>query len=156
MVQACGNIFNEYFCSTPRKDYDDPKFNEYVNAFDDIFYEVNNGRAMDFLPWLKPFMSKELNNLKDSAEQVRSFVEEDIIKPKRESKQINRPTSVDFLDGLMDYIDEEEFEVRYFLTYVSLTHRHHLIWLFIIYWYLIGIEFDLIKCLKICFRKVNQ
>ena len=44
---------------------------------------------------------------------------EDIIKPKRESKQINRPTSVDFLDGLMDYIDEEEFEVRYFLTCLS-------------------------------------
>ena len=61
---------------------------------------------MDFLPWLKPFMSKELKEMKGKSEEVRSFVEASIIEPKRHSKERNRRSSADFLDGLMDYIDE--------------------------------------------------
>jgi len=109
IAKACGNIFNEYFCSTPRKSYEDPSFCNYISAFDDIFYEVNNGRAMDFLPWLKPFMSKELNTLAGNAEQVRKFVEEEVIEPKRSRGSVaRRRSSADFLDGLMDFIDEIE------------------------------------------------
>ena len=106
--QASGNIFNKYFCSTPTKAYDDPAFCNYINSFDKIFYEVNNGRAMDFLPWLKPFMSRELKGLAKNAAAVRHFVEEEIIKPKREEFVTRRRSSADFLDGLMDYIDQNE------------------------------------------------
>ena len=51
-------------------------------------------------------MSKELREMKGKSEEVRSFVEASIIEPKRHSKERNRRSSADFLDGLMDYIDE--------------------------------------------------
>ena len=44
--------------------------------------------------------------MKGKSEEVRSFVEASIIEPKRHSKERNRRSSADFLDGLMDYIDE--------------------------------------------------
>ena len=112
-LQVCANIFNKYFCNTERKDYADPKFCNYVDAFDEIFFEVNNGRAMDFLPWLAPFMQSELAKVKGWANRVRGFVDNEIIEPKRESRANDqRRTSADagpqdFLDGLMDYIDGE-------------------------------------------------
>merc|ERR1712130_1041263 len=49
---ACANIFNAYFCSVARRNYDDPILNEYCTDFDKLFWEVNNGRAMDVLACL--------------------------------------------------------------------------------------------------------
>ena len=34
LAKACSNIFNSYFCSSARKDYDDPSHNKYCDEFD--------------------------------------------------------------------------------------------------------------------------
>ena len=111
ILKACGNIFNDYFCSLPRSDYDDETFDNYVKNFDEIFWEVNNGRACDFLPWLMPFMMMPLRKMEKSTAAVRSFVEDVIIEPKRQYRTENNaePTGnkEDFLDSLMTYIDED-------------------------------------------------
>lgn len=112
VLKACGNIFNEYFCSVARKDYDDEGFTNYVDNFDKVFYEVNNGRAMDFLPWLTPFMRPMLNRMKGWSQNVRNFVEEEIIQPKRKTRIAKRRSSADFLDQLMDYIDPPTEEAK--------------------------------------------
>ena len=33
---ACANIFNAYFCTIPRRDYEDPVLVHYCNDFDDV------------------------------------------------------------------------------------------------------------------------
>ena len=33
---ACANIFNAYFCSVARRNYDDPILNEYCSDFDKV------------------------------------------------------------------------------------------------------------------------
>ena len=53
--KACANIFNRFFCSVQRCSYEDKNFGNYCKNLDDIFWEVNNGRAVDFLPWLMPY-----------------------------------------------------------------------------------------------------
>ena len=113
IMKACGNIFNEYFCSLPRSDYNDKTFSDYVHNFDEIFWEVNNGRACDFLPWLMPFMMGPLKKMDKYTSHVRNFVEEEVIEPKRQHR-VERRSSIDgtknngdFLDSLMSYIDED-------------------------------------------------
>ena len=116
IMKACGNIFNAYFCSLPRTDYSDQTFSEYIHNFDKIFWEVNNGRACDFLPWLMPLMVVPLKMMEKHTSNVRNFVENQIIEPKRQNK-VERRTSLDgtnnhgdFLDSLMKYIDEDRDE----------------------------------------------
>ena len=115
IMKACGNIFNEYFCSRPRSEYDDQTFTEYVQNFDKIFWEVNNGRACDFLPWLMPFLKLDgsLKKMEEYTSGVRAFVEEEIIEPKKQQteeikiQKDGTKTNGDFLDSLMTYINED-------------------------------------------------
>jgi len=54
LIQAtCANMFASYMCSTSF-DYDDAGFKEIVQNFDEIFWDINQGYAVDFLPWLLP------------------------------------------------------------------------------------------------------
>jgi cytochrome P450 family 307 subfamily A len=54
LIQAtCANMFANYMCSTSF-DYDDAQFKELVQNFDEIFWDINQGYAVDFLPWLLP------------------------------------------------------------------------------------------------------
>ena len=112
IMKACGNIFNDYFCSRPRSDYKDEAFNDYIHNFDKIFWEVNNGRACDFLPWLMPMMKAPLREMEKSTAAVRSFVEDMVIEPKRQQRAERieaepAKNNEDFLDSLMRYIDED-------------------------------------------------
>ena len=58
VAKACANIFNRFFCSVERCSYEDKEFEGYCQNFDEVFWEVNNGRAVDFLPWLMPFFQQ--------------------------------------------------------------------------------------------------
>ena len=116
IMKACGNIFNEYFCSRPRSDYNDKVFCKYVEDFDKVFWEVNNGRACDFLPWLMPVLKLDgsLKMMEDLTSGVRSFVENEIIEPKKHQRSERRMSldsmkkDGDFLDSLMKYIEDSE------------------------------------------------
>ena len=107
IMKSCANIFNRYFCSVERCEYDDEEFTHYCQSFDKVFWEVNNGRAVDFLPWLMPFFqySEAVHVMKSSSEDVRSYVKENIIASKRQRRNSGVEKTVDFLDTIMDYID---------------------------------------------------
>ena len=115
IIKACANIFNEYFCGRSRSEYKDEAFTNYVMNFDKIFWEVNNGRACDFLPWLMPFLKIDgsLKKMEEYTSGVRAFVEDEIIEPKKQHREERRASvdgtknSGDFLDSLMTYINED-------------------------------------------------
>ncbi len=108
--KACANIFSRYFCSVPRCDYDDKDFSDYTHNMDQVFWEINNGRAVDFLPWLMPYFqhSSAMATMKESSQKVRSYVKGNIIATKRKARASNEGSEkkdADFLDSIMDYID---------------------------------------------------
>lgn len=78
LMQTCFQFFSEYMCST-RFDYDDESFLRTVRRFDEIFWEINQGYAVDFLPWLSPFYKKHMRNLAIWSEEIRVFIMERII-----------------------------------------------------------------------------
>jgi len=57
LLKTCANIFLSHFCSQ-KFSWDDPNFVKMVENFDEVFYEVNQGYAADFLPFLMPFYQK--------------------------------------------------------------------------------------------------
>ena len=108
VVKACANIFNRYFCSSKRNDYNDEDFTSYCHNFDKVFWEVNNSRAVDMLPWLMPFYKNfhpAIATMKEASFNVRNYVKEKIIAPKRQRRDSLGEKSADFLDTIMDYID---------------------------------------------------
>ncbi|GLH13448.1 Cytochrome P450 307a1 [Gryllus bimaculatus] len=84
LQMACANIFTGYMCSTTF-DYDDPAFQHMVNNFDEIFWEINQGYAVDFLPWLRPAYSSHLRKIQRWASEIRTFIMAHIIGPRREA-----------------------------------------------------------------------
>lgn len=106
IMKSCANIFNQYFCSTTRCDYEDEDFKKYCKSFDQVFWEVNNGRAVDFMPWLMPFfqLSEANATMKSASQNVRSYVKDNIIAPKRRKPRRDSQRG-DFLDDIMVYID---------------------------------------------------
>jgi len=112
LLKSCANIFSNYFCHKERSDYKDTHLSEYVQNFDEIFWEVNNGRAMDFMPWLFSFMGNTLNNITKTSHKIRSYVIENIAKGKKmeRSDRLAQGTyqQEDLLDSLMDNIGDDE------------------------------------------------
>ncbi|KAL7739545.1 hypothetical protein ACLKA6_008671 [Drosophila palustris] len=49
ILKTCANMFSQYMCSM-RFDYEDTEFHQVVQYFDEIFYEINQGYPLDFLP----------------------------------------------------------------------------------------------------------
>ena len=78
LMQTCSNMFSQYMCTT-RFDYDDTSFLKVVKCFDEIFWEINQGYAVDFLPWLSPFYTKHMHKLSSWSEEIRVFIMERII-----------------------------------------------------------------------------
>jgi cytochrome P450 family 307 subfamily A len=109
VTMACANIFNQYFCTSQRLSYDNSEFDVYCKSFDEVFWEVNNGRAVDFLPWLMVFFqfSTPIDTMKKASAKVRHFVESEIIAPKRNADKTTNTRTKDFLDSLMTYIDSK-------------------------------------------------
>jgi len=104
---ACANIFNAYFCSVARRNYDDPILNEYCTDFDKLFWEVNNGRAMDVLPWLAPVMSSALAEVQRQTNSIRSYVLKEIVGPRQKSRAAEKEDREDMLGAWLDRVEED-------------------------------------------------
>ena len=72
--QAAGNVFNRYFCDSPRYDYDDQTFCNYVSDWEHVFWEVNTGRLCDFIPSTMFLSSVPIEKAKRHAQSIRKFV----------------------------------------------------------------------------------
>uniref|UniRef100_A0A182KHH4 Cytochrome P450 n=1 Tax=Anopheles christyi TaxID=43041 RepID=A0A182KHH4_9DIPT len=99
IMQACANMFSEYMCSV-RFDYNDRGFMAVVRNFDEIFWEINQGYAVDFLPWLAPFYHKHMSKLSRWSAEIRDFILERIVN-EREQTLGDDDTERDFADALL-------------------------------------------------------
>lgn len=73
LLKICANMFLSFMCST-KFDYNDVNFQQLVEVFDKIFWDINQGYAIDFLPWLLPLYANHMKELSAWSEFIRSFM----------------------------------------------------------------------------------
>lgn len=105
IMQACANMFTEYMCSV-RFHYHDQGFQQMVRNFDEIFWEINQGYAVDFMPWLAPFYHKHMNKLTRWSADIREFILERIIDEREQNYGGDEPER-DFTDALLKSLRED-------------------------------------------------
>nr|UYL69087.1 cytochrome P450 307a1 [Colaphellus bowringi] len=105
VLKACANMFTQYMCSTSFS-YNDSDFNKTVRYFDEIFWEINQGYAVDFLPWLLPFYQGHMKKLSHWAAEIRQFILNRIIEHHRETLDYNSAPR-DFTDALLMHLEED-------------------------------------------------
>ncbi|XP_051174298.1 cytochrome P450 307a1-like isoform X2 [Leptopilina boulardi] len=102
ILHTCANIFMTYFCSKsfPIKH---KEFNEMVYNFDKVFFEVNQGYAADFMPFLMPLHHKNMSRMANWSHCIREFVEECVI----EDRFKNWSSTIeenDYVDCLINHV----------------------------------------------------
>ncbi|XP_046385247.1 cytochrome P450 307a1-like [Ischnura elegans] len=108
LLAACANVFTRYMC-TRRFDYEDAEFRDIVRRFDLIFWDINQGYAVDFLPWLAPLYQSHLRRLSGHASHIRQFILKHIVEPRRGDKQ-PPPPSYDFTEALLSHLEQSPDE----------------------------------------------
>ncbi|KAJ6638258.1 Cytochrome P450 [Pseudolycoriella hygida] len=114
--QACANMFSQYMCST-RFNYEDKDFQKITKCFDDIFWEINQGYAVDFLPWLAPFYSNHMNKIVSWSSEIRNFILERIICERELHLNADEPER-DFTDALLKSLLEDPDVTRDTIIYM--------------------------------------
>ncbi|XP_060841728.1 cytochrome P450 307a1-like [Rhopalosiphum padi] len=104
LLMACANMFIRFMCST-QFDYSDPKFQTMVRTFDEIFWDINQGYAVDFLPWLKPFYASHMRKLTAWSTHIRRYIMDTVVS-KRSSYVKSMAAAID--GGGYDDDDEQE------------------------------------------------
>lgn len=112
VLTALGNMFTQYMCST-RFGYDDENFTTVIRIFDEIFWDINQGYAVDFLPWLGPFYSGHMRRINGWASDVRSFILKRIIEHRRETLDMENGVPRDFTDALLLHLESEESDLSW-------------------------------------------
>jgi cytochrome P450 family 307 subfamily A len=105
MQKICLNVFTQYF-TTRSFDNSDPKFQQLLKNFDKIFWEVNQGYAADFLPFLLPLHHRNMMRMKKWSTEIRSFIEENIISNRFESWNVGDEPN-DYIDSLIDHVKQD-------------------------------------------------
>ncbi|XP_017038284.1 cytochrome P450 307a1 [Drosophila kikkawai] len=106
ILKACANMFSQYMCSL-RFDYQDKEFEQIVQYFDEIFWEINQGHPLDFLPWLSPFYQRHLNKITNWSTTIRKFILDRIISHRELNVDVDEPDR-DFTDALLKSIVEDK------------------------------------------------
>lgn len=105
VLAACANMFTQYMCSKSFA-YDDADFQGTVRTFDEIFWEINQGYAVDFLPWLLPLYTWHMKKLSTWASDIRQFILSRIIDERRATLDYGAPPR-DFTDALLMHLEED-------------------------------------------------
>ncbi|XP_034475496.1 cytochrome P450 307a1-like, partial [Drosophila innubila] len=106
ILKACANMFSQYMCSM-RFDYEDTEFQKIVQYFDEIFYEINQGYPLDFLPWLLPFYKKHTKRICHWSSTIRKFILDRVINQRELNIDIDEPDN-DFTDALLKSLMENK------------------------------------------------
>ncbi|XP_033149029.1 cytochrome P450 307a1-like [Drosophila busckii] len=106
ILKACANMFSQYMCST-RFDYDDLEFQQVVQFFDEIFWEINQGYPLDFLPWLSPFYKNHTKKICHWSTTIRAFILKRVINKRELNIDIDEPDN-DFTDALLKSLIEDK------------------------------------------------
>lgn len=104
IAEVCASIFIKHFSSTS-VDLKSKSFIEMVNNYDKIFYEVNQGYAADFIPFLLSFHKNRINKINNLTHQIRDFVLSQMIKNRFEN--LNKNSEIN------DYVDSLIKEVKF-------------------------------------------
>lgn len=104
--ETCANVFTQYF-TTRSFDKSDIKFQQLVKNFDKIFWEVNQGYAADFLPFLLPFHHNNMKKMEQWSHEIRKFIEENIISNRFEAWNVG-DEPIDYTDALIDFVKQEQ------------------------------------------------
>lgn len=104
LLETCGNIFTKFFASK-HFETSDPKFQKMIKSFDKIFYEVNQGYAADFLPFLLPLHQRNFKRLEKWSHGIREFLLENIIEDRFETK--NDEYEEDYVDALINHVKND-------------------------------------------------
>ncbi|XP_071051296.1 cytochrome P450 307a1-like [Onthophagus taurus] len=105
VLMACANMFTEYMCSTSFG-YKDDEFNKVVRIFDEIFWEINQGYLVDFVPWLLPFYTGHMNKLSNWAAEIRKFILKRIVDDHNKDLDENMEPR-DFTDALLLHLKSD-------------------------------------------------
>lgn len=105
ILQACANAFANHFCSK-KFSSDDNDFVTMTKDFDEIFYEVNQGYAADFLPFLMPLHKNRLNYMSKLTHRIRHFIETKIIEDRFDSWTSNSKPD-DYVESLIYHVKTE-------------------------------------------------
>ncbi|XP_043497167.1 cytochrome P450 307a1-like [Polistes fuscatus] len=102
VLHTCASVFVKYFCSKSFP-FEYKPFRKMVDNFDKVFYEVNQGYAADFMPFLMPLHQRNMARMANWSHEIRQFVDEDIIE-----QRLNKWTSVipekDYIDCLINHV----------------------------------------------------
>lgn len=101
---TCANIFTEYYCSRSFCP-SDAKFKNLIKNYDQIFWEVNQGYACDFLPFLLPFHMKNLKRMEKCTHEIREFILANIIED-RVDHWVDGDTPADYVESLIDHFQQ--------------------------------------------------
>ncbi|CAH1408235.1 unnamed protein product [Nezara viridula] len=78
MLHTCANVFMSFFTNT-RFQLEDPVYSKILMYFDIIFYEVNQGYAADFMPWLNPMLMNNMKKMRKLGKIIREFMDERVV-----------------------------------------------------------------------------
>ena len=102
ILHSCANVFITYLCS---KNFhlEHDGFRHMVANFDKVFFEVNQGYAADFLPFLMPLHHRNMARMAHWSHEIRRFVIKNII-----SDRVNAWNGVvpekDYVDCLINHV----------------------------------------------------
>lgn len=102
IMHTCANIFLEYF-SSRSFGLENSAFRQMIENFDKVFYEVNQGYAADFMPFLMPLHQKNMTRMANWSHEVRKFVEKNIIGDRLANWKSVLPEE-DYVDCLINHI----------------------------------------------------
>ncbi|KAK5638951.1 hypothetical protein RI129_013246 [Pyrocoelia pectoralis] len=105
ILYSCANIFSKHFCSKSFA-IDHPAFACMIENFDEIFYEVNQGYAADFLPFLLPLHYTRLGKMSELAHDIRNFLIDEVIEGRYDNYVDEEPC--DYVESLIQHVKNEE------------------------------------------------
>lgn len=102
ILHCCANIFITYLCS---KNFhlEHDGFRNMVENFDKVFFEVNQGYAADFLPFLMPLHHRNMARMAHWSHEIRRFVIKNIIADRVNSWNDVVPEK-DYVDCLINHV----------------------------------------------------
>ncbi|KAL6972287.1 hypothetical protein U1Q18_051624 [Sarracenia purpurea var. burkii] len=92
-------MFTQYMC-TVRFPYDLQSFQNIVRYYDEIFWDINQGYAVDFMPWLSPLYNRHMNRLAWWAAEIRKFIMQNVVNEHLSTIDYDEPPR-DFTDALL-------------------------------------------------------
>lgn len=106
IMETCANIFTQYYCTRGFAS-NDVEFQRMIKNYDSIFWEVNQGYAADFLPFLLPLHAKNMKRMENCTHEIRKFILDNIIEDRHDNWNECNDQPCDYVDSLIDHVQRD-------------------------------------------------